>query len=171
MVLACTCTLNPLQICRGTLGNVLNVSHTEERAQRRYPVHCSVPTRPPGHWQLRWGDHRLERSVWTDTVSLQIAQPTPPQPSSSFSGMPIFPWKLGSLYYALLLIFMWAIHLRVRWIFILFICVCECVLRCWWCFLIIYSSWPHKRAEPDFSKDPGICSRTVICCLPVNFRL
>lgn len=144
-----TCNLNPLQICRGTLGNVLNVSHTEEWAQRRYPVHCSMHTTPPGHWQLRRGDHRMECSVWTHTVPLQ--DPSTEQQLSWYANIPMnFQWIMISdllilnpinlvAYimhnsYRLLLLFRRTIRLRVRWIFILFICICECVLRCWWFF-------------------------------------
>lgn len=62
--------LIPLQICWGTLGNVWNIWHTEEWAQRRYPVRCALHTTSRGHRQLWWGDHCLECGVWTHTVSL-----------------------------------------------------------------------------------------------------
>lgn len=90
-----TCTLNPLQICRGTLGIVVNVSHTEEWAQRGYSVHCSMQTTLPGHWQLRWGDHRVECSVWTHTVSLP--DPSTEQQSSWYANLPMnFQWIMIS---------------------------------------------------------------------------
>lgn len=78
---------------RGTLGNVLNVWHTEEWAQRRYPVHCSLHTTSPGHWQLRWRDHCMECGVWTYTVSLQDPSVSTEQQYSLYANISVnFQW-------------------------------------------------------------------------------